>query len=29
MSCIFCMIGKGEIPSQNVNENEYVRAFIV
>lgn len=28
MSCIFCMIGKGEIPSQTVYENEYVRAFL-
>lgn len=28
MSCIFCMIAKGEINSQTVYENEYVRAFL-
>lgn len=28
MGCIFCMIAKGDIPSQTVYENEYVKAFL-
>lgn len=28
MSCIFCMIAKGEINSKTIYENEYVRAFL-